>query len=510
MFADPASRRVLDTWLPRFVTGALIVFAVSRALAALGSVNINDDMYVASASLFSRFGLYSEIAYVQTPLSIYVYAALNFLFGPPHLFLAARLLSILLVFGAAGLAAATAFRLFPRVYVFQTAFALLLFNPHIYSNMKEIGSYALPLFFLAAACYLHIGRKQTNLSSLLIGLLIGLATASKLNFLTFGAAFALLYLLEAPTRRLILPYATGVVIGLLPVAYYLLRDPQLFLFLNVQFHLITNTHRKLSAFDQLASVLKGSGAFVFYALPLFTLAATTIVLAGRQTIRQSDRSLKAPILFAAAVFAAAQPMVYFIQYWNAAALVLILFAVPFAASIADKNLAFKPVVLCSLSFLLVATILIDSRFVVKQLNKHRYAPILVARAYADLEKPVAAALAAHPGCVTEILSASGVPAIGAGLPLSPGSAAGSFMFRVDENLRRANSPYRKFSDVGNYMTPHTALLTGLYKGSAKGGDYEERMEAYAAANDFVLAGPFKYEKSNLLLFLPARCRVSAD
>jgi hypothetical protein len=506
------ARRFSETQLALMFPFAVGLYALFRGLRAFGSFNHNDHMYVAAASLFPQFALYREIAYVQTPLNIFLYAAIKAAAGPSLLYAGAKLASIALVFGAATMAAKTAHRLTPRPHVFWAVFVLVLLNGSIYGNMLQAGNYALPAFLFSVACYLHFDGRQTALSALAAGLAMGLAASSKVSFVTLAGAFVLLFLLDADARRYTLHYIAGILIGLAPVFYYLALDPSDFIFLNFKFHLATNEFRGLSALHSLRSVAFGCMVFAVNALPVLAVAALGAWLAGRDGrarlrscgIPASVRlvAAKAAILFLAAAFAAVQPMIYFMNYWNAAALVLAMFAVPAASAIAGegKERLFKSRLVAGLMAVMFAAIVLDGAHLVRQVRS-TYAPITIMQTQRALAATLDGALARHPACVRDILSASGIPVVGTGVPLSTGSSGGSFLFRIAGAASAENAAFEKYTDVGRYLGPHTGLLVGFYADS----DFERRMRRFAAGHDFRLAGAYRYPKHPLMLYLPPEC-----
>ncbi|MCE9651079.1 MAG: hypothetical protein K8R18_15780 [Parvibaculum sp.] len=506
------ARRFADTRLALVLPFAVGLYALFRGLRAFGSFNHNDHMYVAAASMFPQFALYREIAYVQVPLNIFLYAAIKAVAGPSLLYAGAKLASIALVFGAAALAAKTAHRLVPRSHVFWAVFVLVLFNGSIYGNMLQAGNYALPVFLFSVACFLHFNDRQTALWAVATGLAMGLAASSKVSFVTLAGAFVLLLLLDAGARRYTLYYIAGVLIGLAPVFYYLALDPSDFIFLNFKFHLATNEFRGLSALHSLKSVAFGCVVFAVNALPVLAVAALGTWLAGHDVrarlwsggIPASVRliAVKAAILFLAASVAAVQPMIYFMNYWNAAALVLVMFAVPAASAIAGegKEPAFKSRLVAGLMAVMFAAIVLDGAHLVRQIRS-TYAPITIMQTQRALAATLASALARHPACVGDILSASGIPVVGTGVPLSTGSSGGSFLFRIAGALPAENAAFAKYTDVGRYLGPHTGLLVGFYADS----DFERRMRDFAAGHDFRLAGTYHYPRHPLTLYLPPEC-----
>ncbi len=494
-------RRTAETIAAQLLPCAASFYAVVRSIRAFGEYNHNDHMYVAAASLFPQFALYREIAYAQAPLNVLVYAALEALVGPALLYVSAKFASVIFVLGAAALASMTAQRLAQRPYVFWVVFTLVLFNANVFSNMAQTSNYALPLFLFSFACFLYFGRETGRINALLIGLAIGLAASSKISFIAPAAAFALLFPISRKSRAFTFQYAIGCAIGLLPVFYYFIIDRADFLFLNFEFHILTNEFRGLSFTGSVTEMREGLANFLINAIPvwLVVVAAILLVRSDRRGMGKGN-AVEAAIILAATVIAAIMPMTYFLPYWGPAALAFTMFAVPAAALAANHTPAFRTATLLGALVLSSLSSAVDLRMLARD-GLDNYPPLLVMRAQADISKLVDDALRHHPGCVTEILSASAIPALGSGVPLSPGSAGGEFLFRIDGVLREKKPEFRKFSDVTHYMDPGTGLLTGYYGER----EFEARMVAHAVSQGFVLAGTFKYPKAPLSLYLPPQC-----
>lgn len=492
---------------------AVLAYATIRSIRAFGTYNHDDHMYVPAATLFPHLALYREIPFVQTPLSIFVYASLNALVGPAFLYFAARLASIFLMLGTTVIGARTAYRLLPRRYVPWTVATLLLLNAHIFSNMSETANYALSLFFFSLASYLYVSRPRGTVWSLSIGLLMGLAASAKISFGAPAGAFALIFLIDRKWRPFTVHYLIACLAGSSPCIYYLLVDRWTFLFLNVDFHLLTNQFRGLGINDSATSVLKGAGQFLTFFIPSLGLIGIGFFLArkDRKTFRWPALPLstcgklnaaRAGIVFAATLIAAIMPMTYFSQYWSSPALVLIVLSIATFATIADSSIAFRNTMMVGALILIGMSSARDIRALARD-GMDNYAPVLVMRAHNNISELIGNALDKHPGCVTDILSASAIPALGSGVNLSPGSAAGEFLFRIDDILRDRQPEFRRYSDVTRYLGPKTALLTGYYGNR----EFEHQMTAYAVSHGFVRAGTFKYPKAPLSLYLPAGCRT---
>src|ERR1700681_30687 len=140
------SRRRLIT-LSAVAALALVVFVLSN----LASFNHNDFMYAVAPAVWAQNGaLYTDVPFVQAPLSIMLNALFDAVTGDVNVFLPARVVSILLVLAAVLLPVLKRAK-FSYREVWLLYIALALTNFFVTSNSRKIGNYALSLLCLSAA-----------------------------------------------------------------------------------------------------------------------------------------------------------------------------------------------------------------------------------------------------------------------------------------------------------------------------------------------------------------------
>ena len=127
--------------------GALAVFVLS----SLAPLNHNDFMYALAPAVWAQHGaLYTDVPFVQAPLSILLNSALVAITGDVNIALLGRIVSMLLVLLAVLLPVlGRATRADPVVWVLYVA--LCLTNLFIVFDGSEIGNYAIALLALSAA-----------------------------------------------------------------------------------------------------------------------------------------------------------------------------------------------------------------------------------------------------------------------------------------------------------------------------------------------------------------------
>jgi hypothetical protein len=200
-----------------------------------GKFDHNDFMNAAAPMFEGR--LYEQVHYVQAPLSFYFLKTLSYAAPDGHIYAALRLSSIFLSYIAILIVAETCFSLGWVKMVFTLLGAT---NLYYASSSFEIGSYALPIFFIASALAILLRTGQSIIGAFLGGLLFGLAGCTKLNHVLFVVpAFFFVLLGSGLSRRSVLNAAAlslGSVIGSGLIIFHLVSNAESFLSHNLYFH----------------------------------------------------------------------------------------------------------------------------------------------------------------------------------------------------------------------------------------------------------------------------------
>ncbi len=130
------------------------------------------------------------------------------------------------------------------------------------SGAMEIGSYALPMFFLACALWLVFRGRIAPSTYLLIGLLVGLAGSTKINHVLFSIPFGLYALYQGRRQgrpaRVFLMYCLGVLLGYASLLFFFFSNPAAFLVHILRFHSeFTQRERGMNTAKEIVSVLTG-------------------------------------------------------------------------------------------------------------------------------------------------------------------------------------------------------------------------------------------------------------
>lgn len=177
----PLSKRRLIV-LTAVAALALFVFVLSN----LASLNHNDFMYAVAPTVWVQNGaLYTDVPFVQAPLSIMLNALLVTLTGNVNVFLSARVVSIALVLVAVLMPVLNRAKFSdPEVWLLYVALALT--NFFVTSNSREIGNYALSLLCLSAAVTIVNVAGSGLWRGFAASAFAGLAISAKLYFIVLA------------------------------------------------------------------------------------------------------------------------------------------------------------------------------------------------------------------------------------------------------------------------------------------------------------------------------------
>jgi hypothetical protein len=497
---------------------------------SLGHYNHNDHMYAVAPVMAARLRAYTDFAFVQTPLSLLAGEGVLRLVGEARLYAGLRLgslaLNLLIIAAGAHLARRHAARGGWAAFAFVCLY--VAFRPDDLIG-AEIGNYTLTLGLTVAALVCLDRFAARAWAPVLVGLLTGLALSAKLSSIFVAAAFALIVLLwgTAPRGWLarLAAYALGGLAGVSPILFFLARDPDRFLFENVHFHYLSNFYRGITPLTGLASLPLFSASSGLLSLGLLTLAGALVWGAGLGLIKLFPRlrvlvlpltAFEAQVLILAGAFVvgAVTPGVVFQQYQAAPAFALMLFAVVYldrllaSGRLGEAAAGRARTAVTAIAVLLA--VLMAVGLAGETWTKQRdgaYAFTSVAAARTRLAGAIAAIDRAHPGCHDDLVTAFGVPALGAGARLSPIASTGSFAMRLDDIFAQRAPDQRWMSDAARSLTPRSLILTGFYAAD----DYEPRspfeavMRDYAVGHGFtpVSVGPYVYKA--ITLYAPPGC-----
>lgn len=343
---------------------AIILFAALGAFAKImTSLDHNEHMYIAASVLFSQGKLlYKDFAYLQTPYLPLLYGSFYKLFGiSSYYLLIGKLFSFLFLIISTLTLFFFARRIFGNIERSLCVAALFLLNMTIVNPATEVSNYIMPVALSLLGTYIFIisinDNKMKTFPIALSGLLIAIAVGTKLTYATIVFPFFAVILLyplinerswfsiKAGIVRALFPFVVGIFIGILPVFFYFLQDPESFVFNNLGYHSVNTQWRQLTGYPENMSVFSK----LSYARNIFLNADNLIVMIGilfgvaftthsLRTISQLPiGGLLAFILFLVATLTALAPTPSFFQYYAVPVSFLFLFLVYSYSSCAEET-----------------------------------------------------------------------------------------------------------------------------------------------------------------------------
>ncbi|MEO1188963.1 MAG: hypothetical protein AAFW60_07815 [Pseudomonadota bacterium] len=415
---------------------------------------------------------------------------------PEFAYLALRLVSLSLLFAAGVLLylAATVIAGKTAAYLIPI---LLISSPFVRSIAEEIGNTPMALFFLSAAIYVHFAKRSTLLTNTVVGAMIGLAAKSKLNFALYALPFGIFIAANhGLVGRETLSYVLGGIFGSALIWFYLLSDPNLFWFYNIEFHYLTNQVREIGPTQTAAAVLMMLVAFSVKSLPqLILYGAAAFYVQDMKTV---SRLRKLTALLAVSVIAALLPGYFAPQYLAPAGLILALMT-SIGANVLAQSFAQRTNLYWGAIFgvILLAALPAAAQNLLgglKGFTQGKVAAFTLQNMQARIEYVAQAHLDAR-RCDMSAVSLGPIPFIGTSFNITRYSATGPFMPRIRDHNKLRNSPPHDFSGTEEALVEiqPTVLLVGYYPQYPS----ERAMRRYAEENGFIAfeIGHFRALKS---------------
>jgi hypothetical protein len=455
--------RILYKALPLIGTSSLavilIILCCNTFIYSMHPLGNNEHMYVAAGVRLMQGGsLYADFAYVQMPYLPLLLSGIYTLTRTAHFFFTAKLLSYAACLAAAGMLYLISRRALGTSRPAALGAALLfLSNVSILNITSEVSNYIIPVCCIFAGFYLFV-TSVTRLSKtgiFLSGICIAVATGVKLYYAPLALPFMVTACLFPRSsgfkQRLIrvqLPLCAGMLIGIAPALYYLLRDPELFYLNNMGFHLLKT---------QVLQLTQSTKSMTLHAKLSYTKAVlqrpdTIVLVIGILTpvlyaLRRRTTSKRArPVLPLAGVLAALllgvagivslQPTPLYEQYLAMPISLALVCLIVFFAWLDTSRSAFPRALFAVLVLLCVVS---RGSYPVTSILSAR--PADWAAVYAHEHARQIAARVAGPG--GRVATLAPVYALEAGLPIYNELATGPFLYQVGSampagQLRRMN------------------------------------------------------------------------
>lgn len=500
---------------------ALVAALLAAGLFAMTVFNNahNEQMYVAATYLLTQGKhLYTDFAFVQMPYSVLSYALVSIVTGGGFFLLKAKLVNWLWMILAALLLFNRTRKSADGSLLALLILVLYFANYYLLRATIEASNYAMPLALSLLAYVLWLrgveGRMRYSLATLLAGLALGTALGAKLYYATLIVPFAVAVFLyprhlslQSRIAQGFIPFASGGLVALLPVGYYMVRDWELFLFNNVGYHTINTQWRLNNNFTDLGWLYKWETARDLVANPnylILELWLTVGLLLGwakrhfAQHKPVNKRGLPAPAIWLAgttslmASLTAFTPSPIFAQYFAMPIPFLLLWMAELYGAMAqyERWVLARLTVICALVGILAVlprhTSAISRLIAAKEpwsgiaaVDEARRIRSSLAAAQDDLSSQGEAGL-------PYLATLSPVLALEAGIPFYPELATGAFLLRVGDML----SPAERTRYSATSPTTLAALLDANPPGAiliGEEGNEEIPLRQYAETHGYVRA-----------------------
>lgn len=444
-------------WL-RWVGAALLLLG-TFAHAMTAPLDHNEHMYLSAAILARDYTLYTDFAFLQMPY----FPLLT------QLFFSATSTEYYVLWGRIwswGLTGTTAVMLLlvlrgrvGTTWVAWSVLPLFLLNQTLLKVQSESSNYVLPmaasvLAFVLIAPVLE-GRVQPCWQTMGAGLALALATGTKLYYLVCFVPFGLVLLAfprEKPWWERVVgqcvPFMFGGIVGMVPISWFLLRDPQAFWFNNVGYHTTNALWRAQQEFPGMGMV--GKLKFLFrlvFATPSNLIIPGMAIMGWILVLEWCSSQLRgasdgpgmlAPttllsLLLALMTFAAALvPSPVMIQYFAMPLPFMLLFLCGISARLESRDARRRHVIL--LTVLLGVTVVFGGKSLGVTLwqciHPERWEGIAIHRASQELRAIVGEGRKMG----GRIATLSPLYALESGLTIYPELATGPFLYRVGDLL----------------------------------------------------------------------------
>ena len=293
MWHEPLYRGSKIAMLRRIANGVesanplLIAFAVSAlqclvffSVACLRLVDGDEGYYLlASKLVLEGQSLYNDFVYSQMPLLPYVYGCWMKIFGVS--WLSARLLSALFAVLLGSMLYLHIVHLFGKRIMGLLAVFLYTFCGLTFGSFTIARTYSLSTLLLFGSYIMLCQRAESfrTYRYLLSGLLFGLAVDTRLFFMGATPAFIIgIFQFEKEAKRRFASLAWflfGIGIALLPNLFFILANPENYLFNNIGYHSIRTAYGLIGAFKQKIytafQLFGGSSSFQYLILFLLNI-----------------------------------------------------------------------------------------------------------------------------------------------------------------------------------------------------------------------------------------------
>ena len=426
---------------PVIVFIALAALMLCRSMTA--PVGRNEHMYVTAGYLFQHNLLYTDFAYVQTPLLPMIYGSFFRLTNTDHYLFLARCLTWLCAVASLFLVLRVVNKLTSDATISTMAMLLFVFNTHVTTAIQDVSNQIWPLPLVLLAFLIFMSWK-TNVGYLICGICVGLAISLKLTYVATAPPFLLASLFAQQTSdsrlKAVGLVAVGMAIGMFSIIFYAARDFDRFMFNNLEYHIL-KTPISLSLSPMRDRVFHSFGQptmLLLYAMAFVVARIAVEKATYRQICAQAARLLgDANVILAILLVVCSTGAILGVRaVWDASLAALVPWLIVMTAAVARKNKS-TVAVITAVALLTTAIGITGHKF--GQLGYGRdlrraghvgnWTGISVKRVAADLRRQIL-----RVGHAGKIATLSPIYCIEAGLPIYLELAGGRFPYDVGEKL----------------------------------------------------------------------------
>ena len=466
----------------------------------------DEHMYESAAYLLRGARMYHDFTFFQTPLFPLAVAACARLAGTTQVYLVARLVTAAAAIACTATVYAVARRLCRDPWVALSLASLFALNEVVSSTVSESSNYGLgmALCLLATASAVDPFRRMPpTLNVFLVGVFGGLGASTKL----YNAAQLLpLAVALCTSWRRFAFFAAGVSLGLSTTVYYAVRDPALFAFDNVTYHVMKRDWWQSVGqagellFAKKLSVALWCASQAANVLSLIALGCCVVL----RTVRGSSPRLARNTwlllaLTATSLGTAFVPAPFYYQYYGMHVPFLLLVIASLAGELADPARLWvrRGLLLAVAVELCLSSRLIHAGAVGLSGPRH-WTPVRVRTAGQALARQVRAR-----GCGEDVVTLGPLLPLEGGLRIPPAMSTGLFLYQVgdfvgDDQLGalHGTSPSRVAAFLDS-LRP-AAIVVGVMPVPGS----ENELESYARQHGFeASAGPLP----GVVAWLRPRC-----
>lgn len=284
----------LAFWLLALI---ILIVTIGDFAKIMISQNHNDHMYIGASALISQSKTpYAEFTFTQTPYLPLLYGNLYRLFRLVGIDSYYLLIGRLFSFACLGMSAVILYvivrRLVGTIFPPLCIVALFLLNKTVVDPATEVSNYILPIALSFLGFHLFTGSlrdgKPRSFRVVLSGLFIAITIGTKLTYAAVALSFvAFIFISPLVSKRsgcsipahvfnLLFPFSIGLVIGLLPLIFYMLSDPAAVIYNNWGYHMVNARWRQATGYAMPMSL----GSKVAFAYRMFSTADNLILALG--------------------------------------------------------------------------------------------------------------------------------------------------------------------------------------------------------------------------------------